>query len=161
MSLEHNKRLARLYFETIQTGNLDVFDEIMADDFTVQAIHGKYSVVINPSGDDEGGPAAFKKFAVEWRETYPDGQVTLDEIVAEDDRVIVWWTFTGTQRGTFLGIPPTHKRVTWAGFNSFRIEHGKLAEAWDMMDRLSLWQQLGVLPPTKEFLEQAQQQRNE
>ena len=154
MTLEENKRLARLYFETTQTGNVDVFDEIMADDFTVHAIHGKYSVVIN-ADDDERGPAAFKKFAVAWRETYPDGQVTLDEIVAEGERVIVLWTFSGTQRGAFLGIPPTHKHVTFSGFNIFRIENGKLAEAWDMMDRLGQWQQLGVLPPTREFLAKA------
>jgi steroid delta-isomerase-like uncharacterized protein len=154
MSLEENKRLARLYFETIQTGDLNVFDEIMVDDFIVHAIHGKYGVVIN-ADDVERGPAAFKKFAVEWRETYPDGQVTLDEIVAEGNRVIVLWTFSGTQRGAFLGIPPTNKRITYSGFNSFRIENGTLAEGWDMMDRLSLWQQLGVLPPTREFLEKA------
>jgi ketosteroid isomerase-like protein len=107
LSLEENKRLARLYFETMQAGNLDVFDEIMADDFIVHAIHGKYSIVIN-ADDDERGPASFKKFAVEWRETYPDGQVTLDEVVAEGDRIIMLWTFNGTQRGA---------KFIWIGCN--------------------------------------------
>jgi ketosteroid isomerase-like protein len=60
MSLAENKRLARLYFETIQTGDLNVFDEMMADDFIVHAIHGQYGVVGN-AADDERGPAAFKK----------------------------------------------------------------------------------------------------
>ena len=153
-SLEANKRLARLYFEAAQTGDLAVFDDIIADDFTVHAIHGKYSAVISPTGD-ERGPARLKQFAAEWNTIWRDAQVSIDEIVAEGDRVIVQWTFSGTQRGEFLGIPPTNKRVTYSGFNIFRVADGKLAEAWDMMDRFGMWQQLGLLPPTAEFIAKA------
>jgi len=152
MSLENNKRLARLYFEGLN--NPALYYEILADDFTMKAIHGKYGVVINDNG--ERGPAAFKGFAAEMKATWSDVETTLDEVVAEGDRVFVLWTFRGTQIGPFLGIPPTGKRVTYSGFNLFRVADGRLVEGWDMMDRLSLWQGLGVLPPTREFLEQAQ-----
>jgi len=157
-SLEENKRLVRLYFEAPTSGNLDVLDEIMSDDFTVHAIHGKYSTVINAS-DDERGPAAFKQWALAWRATWHGIHVSVDEIVAEGDRVIALWTFSGVHVGDFFGIAATHKRVTYSGFNIFRIADGKLAESWDMLDRLSQWQQLGVLPETAEFLAQARAQR--
>ena len=73
MSLETNKRLARLYFEATQSGDLAVFDDIIAHDFTVHAIHGRYSVVITPSASaDERGPAMLKNFAAEWRTIWRD-----------------------------------------------------------------------------------------
>ena len=73
-------------------------------------------------------------------------------MIAEGDRVMVRWTFFGTQQGEYSGLPPTHKHAAYSGINIFRIENGKIAEVWDISDRLWLWQQLGVLPELNEAI---------
>lgn len=59
-----------------------------------------------------------------------------------------------------FGLPPTHKEISYNGLNLFRVADGKLAEGWDMFDRLWLWQQLNVLPDTGEFLAAARERRS-
>lgn len=78
--------------------------------------------------------------------------MTVDEMLAETDRVMVRWTFYGTQQGEFAGLPPTHRPVSYVGVNIFRIADGKIVEIWDLLDGLSLWQQLGVLPEIKDAI---------
>jgi len=79
--------------------------------------------------------------------------MTVDEMIAEGDRVMVRWTFHGTQVGKYAGLSPTNRQVVYSGINIFRIENDKIAEIWDISDRLWLWQQLGVLPEIKEAIE--------
>ena len=148
--MEENKKLVQQYFEAFITGNTDIFDEIMSPDFYVRGLHVK-----DMPPAEQRGPESFKAATIAWHVSFPDGQVTLDEMVAEGDTVIVRWTFQGTHLGEFAGLAPTHRQITYSGINGFRIANGKLAEAWDMWDRLTLWQQLGVLPETAEFLAQA------
>jgi predicted ester cyclase len=83
--------------------------------------------------------------------------MTVDEMIAENDRVMVSWTFHGTHQGEFSGLPPTNKPVTYSGINIFRIADGKIAEIWDIFDRLWMWQQLGVIPEIKEAIAQARE----
>ncbi len=78
--------------------------------------------------------------------------MTVDDILAEDDRVMVRWTFYGTQQGEFAGLPATYRQISYTGINIFRIADGKIVEIWDMLDHLSLWQQLGVLPEIKDAI---------
>jgi predicted ester cyclase len=100
-----------------------------------------------------------EKAAYEWLQTVwsPDWHMTIDEMIGEGDRVMVRWTFQGTHQGEFSGLSPTHKQVTYAGINIFRIAEGKIAEVWDIFDRLWMWQQLGVLPDIKEAIARAQE----
>jgi predicted ester cyclase len=86
--------------------------------------------------------------------------VTIDEMTAEGDRVIVAWTFQGTQQGEFLGLAPTNKKITYVGVNGFRIGEGKLVEGWDLQDSLNLFQQLGLLPDTGTILTQASDKKD-
>lgn len=85
--------------------------------------------------------------------------MTVDDILAEDDRVMVRWTFYGTQQGEFAGLPATQRQVSYTGVNIFRIADGKIVEIWDLLDSLSLWQQLGVLPEIKEAIVKAKSTR--
>ena len=78
-------------------------------------------------------------------------------MIAEGDRVMVRWTSHGTHQGESHGLPPTHKQVTNSGINIFRIADGKIAEVWDIWDRLSVWQQLGVLPEINEAIAKARE----
>ena len=76
----------------------------------------------------------------------PDLQVTIEELVAEGDKVAVRRSYAGTHRGELLGISPTGKQVRIGGISIFRLAGGKIAEHWEQLDRLALMQQLGALP---------------
>jgi predicted ester cyclase len=76
---------------------------------------------------------------------FPDFKLTLKEIVAEGDLVAAHMTFTGTQNGPFLGIPPTGKLITIWSVEVFRIENGKVAEMWGGPDIFNGLQQLGAV----------------
>jgi steroid delta-isomerase-like uncharacterized protein len=78
--------------------------------------------------------------------------ISIDEMLAEGDRVMVRWTSRGTHQAEYNGLPATHKQVTYSGINIFRLANGKIAEVWDISDRLWLWQQLGVLPDLEEAI---------
>jgi steroid delta-isomerase-like uncharacterized protein len=128
--MEDNKKLVHQYFEAFSTGNVGIFDEIMSSDFYVSGLHQKD---VPPA--EQRGPKSFKEATAAWRISFPDGQVTLDEMVAEGDTVMARWTFQGTHAGEFAGLAPTHRQITYSGINGFRIVNGKLVEAWDMWDR--------------------------
>jgi steroid delta-isomerase-like uncharacterized protein len=151
MSLEQNKELVRLYLETCLQGDIDLFDQILAPEFYVSHIRQRGQ----PVPAEERGPAAFKQAIPSFRAAFPDGQVVADELVAEGDRVIACWTFRGTHQGDYFGVVPTGQTITYAGVNGFRIKDNQLAESWDIWDSINLFQQLGLLPPTKEILAQA------
>ena len=72
----------------------------------------------------------------------PDLHVTLDDLIAEGDQVVTRWTMTGTQRGEFMGIPPTGKPVTVTGISIVRYAGGKQVEAWNEWDGGGLEQRL-------------------
>ena len=91
-------------------------------------------------------------FYEQHRTIWGDSRFTIEEMVAEGDRVMVRWSSCGTHQGEFHGLPPTGKQVTNSGINIFRIENGRIAEVWDIFDRLWVWQQLGVLPDIKEAI---------
>lgn len=77
---------------------------------------------------------------------FPDVSASIEDIIAEDDKVVVRKVWHGTHRAPFMGTPPTGKEVSFEGIVIWRIEDGKLAERWAQIDRLSLTQQLGVVP---------------
>jgi steroid delta-isomerase-like uncharacterized protein len=152
MSLEENKALVRRYFEDAPH-NPDACDEIFAPSFRFHTIQRAFITpqVVESSPESE-------KAAYEWLKTvWGDWSMTIDEMIAEDDRVMVRWTFHGTHQGEFSGLPPTYKQVTYSGINVFRIADGKIVEIWDIFDRLWMWQQLGVLPELKEAIAKARE----
>jgi len=77
----------------------------------------------------------------------PDGQTTIDDIIAEGDKVAVRATMTGTHQGDFMGIPATGKPVTISGIDVTRFHEGQSVEHWGQWDMAALMQQLGVAPP--------------
>jgi predicted ester cyclase len=77
----------------------------------------------------------------------PDFRVTIEDLVAEGEKVAVRRTYEGTHRGgPLLGIPATGKRSQFGGISIFRLANGRIAEHWEQLDRLALMQQLGVVP---------------
>ena len=133
MSTEANKSIIRRRVEEIwNQGDLAIADELIADDYL--------------SNGQTIGREGYKQFVAGVRAAFPDLRLTLDDLVAEGDRVAVRYTGRGTHAGAFMGIPPTGKRVTFTGIDLFRIAHGRMAEEWLMFDQLGLLRQLGVVP---------------
>jgi predicted ester cyclase len=148
MSIEANKILVRRYFEEAPH-NPDVCDEIFASSFLFHTIQHASITQQTTESDPQSEKAAYDWLKSVWS---PDWRMTVDEMIAEEDRVMVRWTFYGTQIGEYAGLPPTNRKVVYSGINIFRVENNKIAEIWDISDRLWLWQQLGVLPEIKEAI---------
>ena len=81
---------------------------------------------------------------------FPDLHVTIEDVVAEGDRVVVRTTYTGTHQADLQGIPATGKTVSESAITIFRLANGKIAEGWLVADNLGLMQQLGVIPAPQE-----------
>ena len=136
MSVERNKAMDRRYVaEVLNGGNLASIDEIMAPAY-VGHVPGF------PPSDREGD----KQLIAMFHHAFPDLRFTLEDQIAEGDRVVHRLSVVGTHRGEFMGIPPTHRRVSVTGVNINRFENGQIIEAWGFMDMLGLLQQLGAIP---------------
>jgi steroid delta-isomerase-like uncharacterized protein len=138
MSAEEIKEVYRRYTEEIwNKGRDDVIEEVVSPDLAIY-----YPAFPEPIRGIEG----LKQFRATFQNAFPDLQFTLDDLVAEDDRVGVRWTGTGTHQGELMGIPPTGKRVTIQGMSWGRVQDGKLVENRIFSDDLGMMQQLGVIP---------------
>jgi steroid delta-isomerase-like uncharacterized protein len=137
MSAEENRQLIRRFYDEGWTkNNLDVYDELVVDDFTDhQAMPGL------PPGRE-----GFKALNVMFRSAFPDLRVDVDNVVAEDDKVGCRWRSTGTHNGELFGIPPTGNKVDVTATVFYRVENGRLAEGWIARDDVGLMRQLGVIP---------------
>jgi len=133
---EANKMLVRRAFEDIYNrGNLTAVDEYVASDFVIHA----------PS-EDIHGPTGARRYIAMLREAFPDFHITIEDQIADGDRVVTRWTAEGTHLGEFQGIPPTGKHGTFTGIDIDRVVDGKVVECWTNTDDLGLMQQLGVIP---------------
>jgi steroid delta-isomerase-like uncharacterized protein len=134
---ERNKEVVRRFIEEVQNQkNWDVFDELHAPDFV------NLSAPPGVPSDLAGG----KMFLGAFLNAFPDCHVTIDDMIAEGDRVVTKKTFTGTHSTEFNGIPATGRRVTLQYVDILRVRDGKIVEHWLSMDQMSFMQQLGVLP---------------
>jgi predicted ester cyclase len=148
MSIEANKILVCRYFEDARY-NPEICDEIFAPRFQFHTIQHASVTAQSVESDPQSEKATYEWLTKTWS---PDWRMAVDEMIAEGDQVMARWTFHGKQVGEYAGLPPTNKEVSYSGINIFRVESGKIAEVWDISDRLWLWQQLGVLPEIKEAI---------
>ena len=138
MSLEKNKTTAlRIPLEVFNKGNVNVADEVMAADYIE---HAPVPPGLPP------GVAGFKLFIPAFRAAFPDFQFTVDDVIAEGDKVVVRLTAQGTQKGEFAGLPASGKQATWSEIHICDMANGKLVEHWVVQDRLGMMQQLGFIP---------------
>jgi len=139
MSVEKNKALVRRLIEAWNTRNWAVFDEVMAPN----------CIDHYAPPDQKLGREGYREGQINITNAFPDIQFTIEDMIAEGDKVAVHMTFSGTHRGKFIGIPPTNKRVTVPDISIYRITNGKIVEEWGFSDRLGFVLQLGVVPPIK------------
>ena len=104
-------------------------------------------VAHQPDGsEEERGPEDVKQFLRQYREAFPDLEITIEEQIAEGDKVVTRWASRGIHQGEFRGIAPTSNEVRLTGIGIFRFSEGKVVESWDNFDQLGMLQQLGAIP---------------
>ena len=125
MSVEENKALVRRQQAELwnYTGDLDAAAELFAPDRVEDA----------------------KQEAANVRRAFPDLESTIEDLIAERDKVVAHWRAQATHRVAYMGIPPTGNRVDFRGISIYRIEGGKIAEWWGVSDLLGMMQQLGAV----------------
>jgi steroid delta-isomerase-like uncharacterized protein len=132
---EQNKTLARRWFEDLfSRGDLDVANEILSAEFVDHLTH-----------EDERGTEELKHYVTIYRTAFPDIQDTVEDIVAEADKVVVRWKSRGTHQGEFMGVAPTGRDVTFTGMRLFRIAENEIVESWVNIDERGLREQLGAV----------------
>ena len=138
MSVEQDKALfRRLVEEVFNKGDVSTIDELLAPNFVEREVL--------PPGTPSGREGV-KQLTMMFRTAFPDFNVRLDDLIAEGDKVVARSTWSGTQKGEFMGIPPTGRRVSFDVIDILRVSGGKFVEHWGVMDSSALMQQLGVIP---------------
>jgi len=137
MSTESHKTVVRRYYdEVLNTANLALIDELATDDY----------IENDPFPGQGNGRADLKARVAALLEAFSPCTFTIEDVVAEGDRVVVRWSSSGTHSGPFMGMPPTNRSYTISGIDIHRLTDERMAEHWHVVDQLSQLQQLGVLP---------------
>jgi steroid delta-isomerase-like uncharacterized protein len=132
---DRNKAVARRVFDDIfNRGKLVVANEIYAADFVNHGLH------------TSAGLREDQEAVRGWRKAAPDLVMTVDQMIAEGDKVCVLWTGRGTNTGEGNGLPATGKHVEMRGITLWRLQDGKIREEWSEFDMLGLLRQTGLLP---------------
>ena len=135
MSVEVNVAIVRDYNDQVwNKGKLERLEEFVAKDVKGHAARGFT------------GTETMKERIDMTRKAFPDLQLTGEDAIAVDGKVVVRWTFEGTHQREYLGIAASGKAISFSGISIFRLAGGKIAEFWIESDSLGLMQQLGVVP---------------
>lgn len=128
---EENKALIRKFYgELVNERRIELADEMIVEDFHDHAARGT-------------GLENFKVLYAVMLRIFPDIQVTIDDLIAEGDKVVARVEFTATQAGSFRGFPPANRGVNFSGMDIFRFENGKIVERWAQRDFLGMLEKLG------------------
>ena len=123
----------KLYEEILNTGKLELLSQIIAVGY------------IGPR--DIKGAAGFAETIRPVLLAFPDIKWTIEDLIAEGDKVVARWVWTGTNTGSFAGFPPSNKQVTHHAISIFQFNGDKIIKGWMIADRLSFFQQIGVISP--------------
>ena len=137
MSVEKNKAaIHRNVDELWNKGKLAVADDVISPDYVYHSPLGEFK-----------GPEGFKKMVAMELKAFPDIHFTIDDMVAEGDKVAVCYIFAGKFKGEYAGMAPTGKKISMTAAFFYRFKDGKQVEALPFSDMLSFYQQAGVKPP--------------
>ena len=139
MSIVENKALARRSFEAFNQRDLAAADEIYAPSYVL------HNPIAPP--DLPRGPDGVRQQHAGYLAAFPDAQITVEDLIAEGDRVAVRVTVRGTHRGIFMGVAPTGRPVALEAITIYRVDAGKIVEDWTIADVPGLQQQLGASAP--------------
>ncbi len=130
---EQNKNVIRKLVDGVwNRRDLSVFDATFSDAFVDRT----------PRPGMDPGKAAFRQMVIGLQAAFSEDKTTLDDLIAEGDKVAWRWTYRAKNTGSFMGMPPTGKQITLTGFTIDRIANGQIVERWHQMDVAGLMQQL-------------------
>ncbi len=122
MSTAANKAVIRRYIEQLNRRNEAVIDELVAEDFTLGTLHALLVGVSGPSVGRDVVRQAYRRNII----AFPDYRVTVEQLIAEGDTVVMHWTHRGTHLGEFMGVPATGREIRGAAIGIYRIADGKI-----------------------------------
>lgn len=137
MTIETNKRIMHRFTEFINTASEELAAELISTN-AVFYVPGRSEPMV--------GPAGYLAIMEMMRGGFPDIQWTLEEMIAEGERVAARFTMRGTHQGTFFGVPPTGKKIEVSAMNFYRLSGGQFVEEHGQPDLLGLLQQIGAVP---------------
>jgi steroid delta-isomerase-like uncharacterized protein len=138
---EQNKEIVKREMELWGKGDFEAFKELFAPEY----VYHSPSAAPKPKSLEEAIEGA--KII---HNAFPDSSLTIEELFAAGDRVVIRWIYKGTHEGEFMGIPPTGNKLEFGGIAITRIENGKIVEEWEDYDALGMMQQLGMELKPKE-----------
>jgi steroid delta-isomerase-like uncharacterized protein len=127
----------RFYDEVMNKGNMKAVDELIADNYIEHYV---------PDPKLPANKAGLAQMMSMFRTAFPDLQVTVEDIIAKGDKVWAYTTMRGTNKGEFMGMPATGKKIDVKGVDIVRFANGKAVEHRGVSDDLTMMQQLGVIP---------------
>ncbi len=137
---EQVKTLGERVLAIWNEGNLQLVDEIFSSD-----------CIRHDCGlpEDVKGLDGMKQYFESMRSAFPDINISVDDIIYQDDKIVWWWTLAGTNSGALQGLPPTNNEMQLTGVSIAKVADGKMIEVWDYYNQASMFQQLGfsVSPP--------------
>ncbi len=136
MSLEENKAIILSLYEADNKKDLTILDEVISPDFFDPTFRLR-------------GPESYKQFENAFFKGFPDWIETIEDIIAERDKVWVRFTGTGTHEGEWRGLAPTGKKITFSGVQIWRLIDGKVVSKDSIIDLLDALKQLGVIEYTE------------
>jgi steroid delta-isomerase-like uncharacterized protein len=137
MTADNNSIVRKLYEEVWNKRKLEVLNELVSPS---HALHGP-----NFSGSSIG-PEAYKRQVALFVAGFPDLRWSIEDTIAEKDKVVVVWNFIGTHKGEYMGVPATHKKVSIDGITIHEFANGRIMDSYANWDTWGLMQQLGMIP---------------
>jgi steroid delta-isomerase-like uncharacterized protein len=135
MSAEENKAIMRRFWEVWEEGDIDRLDEMLAPDYVNHTL---------AAPDLPPGPEGVKEVIRMFRSGMPNLRVTIEDMIAEGDRVATRYALEGTHRGDLFGVAPTGRRLSIKSMTVERLSEGKIVEHWRVTDELDMMRQLGA-----------------
>jgi steroid delta-isomerase-like uncharacterized protein len=136
MTVEQNKALVRRFFRAMEATDRAAIKELLAPDLVAR----------HPGSSGPLKRKAFLQTIGVYGEAFSDQQYTIEEQIAEGDKVVTRTTWRATHSGDFQGQPSTGRQIAITGIYTDHIEHGRIVEHRVVMDRMGLLQQLGLVP---------------
>ena len=136
MLSDKNKAAVQQFYQAFNQRNPALLDTIVQPDF----------VDHNPGPGQPAGLNGLKTVFASLQEAFPDLEIRIDGLLADDDYAATRLTARGTHTGGFMGMPPTERKVTFSAIDYYRLDAGRIVEAWHVEDWLGVMQQLGALP---------------
>ncbi|HKP38735.1 MAG TPA: ester cyclase [Pyrinomonadaceae bacterium] len=138
-NLEANKQLVQRWFDEVwNKGRADAIAEMLAEDAIVNGLSEDAAQPLR-------GPAGFVPFHSQFREAFPNIEVVIEDTIAEGDKVAVRFSVRGKHEGDSLGFKSTGSTAEFDGTAIVRVKDGKIVEAWNNVDFMKMYRQLGAL----------------